>query len=227
MGRVFAVLLPAIAAGVFTWVFPGNFGGPALPPGLVIIAGGAVIGAVLSLPTRQSVTRELLAMAAAASATALVMGWRGVPWNTARAAGAIILGAWLVPYALAFPVRAAGAPALARVVLLLVLGLSLSTPYLVPSALTDLPPGPRSGIYDPTPSWVIAWNPLARLHICLFTEDWFHSPPLYPRIGERPFHAGSWDEGVGAPAAAAGIGAAVSALVLLCRARLLRRSVTA
>lgn len=162
-------ILAVLAVGATAWALvpsgtPG-FAGASVRVGVLVILGAGVLGASLHGAGGRRLLLELLAMVGGGC---WVLSWLGD-----GTAAALAMSAWLIPWCWTLPLRCCGRPGLARMAFLGASGAMLATPWLVPRTWSDLP------------AWVLDWNPLARLHGSILSEDWFHGPTLYPRVGER------------------------------------------
>lgn len=168
----------------------------ALEVGVLMISLSAVLCAGGGPLTLRSVVTELLAMISGAVIGSFLIVTASEGRITPWAAGISVASCWWLPWATSLLFRSLGADGLALASGLLVLGLQISTPFLLPSVFTDLPRGVRYSPYAPIPEWVLELNPLVRVHGSLLGQDWFHAPMLYPRVGERAYHYPEWSAGV-------------------------------
>lgn len=185
----FLLVLPAVlalaAVGGALLIVPEGAHGEALVPqsaraGVALLLGLGVLAPVLGRAGRAQLLAELVGMAVFTVALTLALQPLG-PHGLERVlvAGATLVLAWC----LALPLRAMGWQALGRLAFLGGPALAMATPWMLPRAMTRVPDA------------LVAWNPLVRLHR---GEDWFHSPTLYPLIGEKlyrypePLEGAAW-----------------------------------
>lgn len=184
------------AAGVSLLLGQGDDGWAAARClGTYMLAGAALLAAALGAPHRRQVLAEGGGVALGALVGVGLAARAGLTGTQALQVGALLAGAWLLPWSWAQPLRALGLVACARVVCLGSSALLVGTPYLVP------PPGGAD--WADLPGWVAEWNPLARLHGTVIGVDWFHGPLLYGRVGERRYEYPELGEGVLVPAGSA------------------------
>ena len=101
------VLIPsAIAAAVVAVAWgltpdgPPGFDTRVVRVGVLVILGAGLLGASTGSPSRATLTRECIAMAVGSAAA----GWMVGGVSTA----ALVAGAWLIPWSVGLPARAAG-----------------------------------------------------------------------------------------------------------------------
>lgn len=187
------------AAASLTTAGSAGFSDEVVGASIAVILGAAVLGALVGVVTRATLLSEL---------TGMVGGAGGAAWLAGDArVGALACGAWLIPWSVGLPVRAAGQVAVGRVVTLATAAVLYGTPWLVPERWRDLP------------NWVLTWNPLVRLHGSVLGEDWFHGPTLYRRVGENFYVYPDPGEALAGPLILVGASLALAAAVALGRER--------